>query len=159
MNLILHCRMALICIRRNPIPNPNLDHELSIYSHSHTACRSHFHTAVGLRSFPFVVSLSFSYSGRATLILHCRVAIILIQRSDYTHFTLPCRYHSHTAVGLRSFCIVAIILIQRSGYAHFTLLLSLSYSGRATLILHCRVALIVIQRSSCAHFTLPYRSH
>ena len=109
----------------------------------------------------FALSLSFSYSGRATLILH-----------------LSCRYHSHTAVGLRSFyiavslslsysgraahilhCRVTIIVIQRSGYAHFALSLSFSYSCRATLILHCRVTLIVIQRSGCAHFTLPCRYH
>ena len=158
MNLILHCRVALICIRRNP--TPNLDNEPSINSHSHTA--------VGLRSFPFVVSLSFPYCGRTALILHCRVAIILIQRSGYAHFhlpyrshchtavglrsfpfavslsfsysgratlILPCRYHSHTAVGLRSFCIVAIILI---------------HNGRATLIFICRIALISIE---CVAFT------
>ena len=113
------------------------------YAHFHLSCRYHSHTAAGLRSFCIAVSLSFSYSGRATLILHCRVAIILIQRSSYAllhcrvaiiltqrsgyvHFALQCRYHSHTAVGLRSFCIAVS--------------LSLSYSGRATLILHwsCR---------------------
>ena len=126
MNLILHCRVALICIRRNP--TPNLDNEPSINSHSHTA--------VGLRSFPFVVSLSFPYCGRTALILHCRVAIILIQRSGYAHFAvslsfsysgratliLHCRYHSHTTVGLRSFSFV----VSLSFLLNVWLLLSLS---------------------------------
>ena len=75
------------------------------------------------------MSLSFSYSGRATL--------IPIQRT--------CRSHSHTAVGLLSF--------------PFVMSLSFSYSGRATLILHCRVALILIQRSGYSHFALSCRSH
>ena len=77
-----HCYTAVglrsFCIRRNPNPNPNLDHESSGGSHSHTA--------VGLRSFYIVVSLSLSYSGRAAHILHCRIALIDIQRSGYAHF-------------------------------------------------------------------------
>ena len=112
-------------IGRNPNPNPNLDHELSGGSHSHTTVgQLSFPYSVSL-SFPFVVSLSFPYSGRATLISICRVAIILIQRSGYSHFHLSCRCHSHTAVGLLSF--------------PFVVSLSFSYSGRATLILYYHV--------------------
>ena len=111
-------RVALISIQR------------SVYAHFTLPCRYHSHTAVGLRSFCIAVSLSFSYSGRATLISICRVAIILIQRSGYAHFALPCRYHSHTAVGLRSF--------------PFVVSLSFSYSGRATLILHYHVWLHLV---------------
>ena len=71
--LISICHVALIIQR-------------SGYAHFHLSCHSHLHTLVGLRLFPFVMSLSFPYSGRATLILHCRVALIFIQQSGYSHF-------------------------------------------------------------------------
>ena len=120
--------MALICIRRNPNLNPNLDHEPSGGSHSHTA--------VGLRSFcivaiiliqrsgyaHFTLSLSFSYSGRATFISHCRVALIVIQR-----------YSGRAAHILH--CRIALIDIQRSGYAHFAFVVSLSFPLNVWLLL------------------------
>ena len=65
-----HCRVALICIRRNPNPNSNLGHEPSGGSHSHT---------VGVwLLFRIVMWLTLPYSCRVVLISHCHVALISI---------------------------------------------------------------------------------
>ena len=112
--------LEIICIRRNPNPDPNLDHERSGFSH--------FHKAVGLRSFPFVVPLSFSYSGRATLILHCHVAIIPTQRSGCAHFAF--------AVSLSlSYSGRATLILHLSCRSHFSLT-----CGRAFTLSLSRVA-------------------
>ena len=148
MALILHCYVTLNLntFIRNPNPNPNLDHEfvgcLKFESHfciPIQSCRSHFHTAAGLRSFPFVVSLSFPYSRRATL--------ISIQ---------SCRSHFHTAVGLRSFYIAVSLSFSYSGRAALILhcrvaLIVIQRSDYSTLILHvsCVASLSLSRVARC----------
>ena len=83
------CHVALISIH------------WSGYAHFHLSCRSHFHTAVGLRSFYIAVSLSYLYSSQAILIsIH-----------------LSCRSHSHTADVLLSFPLNVWLLLSLSRVA------------------------------------------
>ena len=71
------------------------------YAHFHLSCRSHFHTAAGLRSFYIAVSLSYLYSSQAILIsIH-----------------LSCRSHSHTADVLLSFPLNVWLLLSLSRVA------------------------------------------
>ena len=83
------CHVALISIH------------WSGYAHFHLSCRSHFHTAVRLRSFYIAVSLSYLYSSQAILIsIH-----------------LSCRSHSHTADVLLSFPLNVWLLLSLSRVA------------------------------------------
>jgi hypothetical protein len=135
LNKPLTCCWFMMTSRRWRIQNKNLTRSLVNISernfevnknyrisHARVSCGAHFYMSGCAHFYTFVMSLSSPYTGRATLISICHVALISIQRSGYAHFTLPCRSHIYTAVRLFSFlyiCHVALILIQRTCCSHF----------------------------------------